>query len=320
LNNLVLVALGGNAFQSKGDKGSVEDYFRNASIAAEAIVRMIKEGYRVVVTHGNGPQVGLVAEWMIAGFEKGFEMMTLDIAGAMTQGWLGYILQQSILNKLIEEKLLGDVVKGVVTIVTQTIVDLKDPAFSNPTKFIGPWYENEEVIAKLASRYGWSYKPDPRGGYRRVVSSPDPVAQVEVDAIRTLINSGYIVIASGGGGIPVCRGENGLFRGVEAVIDKDLAGERLATALGAEIYMILTDVDYVYIDYGKPSQKPIRSMKVSEAEKYYEAGMYPPGSMGPKILACIRFIRNGGKIAIIAHLNSAYEALIGLSGTRILPD
>lgn len=320
MNRLVLVALGGNAFQSKGDRGGVGDYLRNASKAAEAIVRMVKEGYRVVVTHGNGPQVGLVSEWMIAGFEKGFEMMTLDVAGAMTQGWLGYVLQQSILNKLIEENLLGVAVKGVVALVTQTIVNRGDPAFNNPTKFIGPWYESEGDIAKLASRYGWSYKTDPRGGYRRVVPSPDPVAHVEVDAIKMLVNEGFIVIASGGGGIPVYRDDNGSFKGVEAVIDKDLAGERLATVLGAEIYMILTDVEYVYINYGKPDQKPLKLIKVSEAEKYYEAGMFPPGSMGPKVLACIRFVRNGGKLAIIAHLYSAYEALIGLSGTRIVPD
>lgn len=320
MNKMVLVALGGNAFQSKGNRGAVKDYYRNANKAAEAIVRMVTDGYRVVVTHGNGPQVGLVSEWMIAGYEKGFEMMTLDIASAMTQGWLGYVLQQCILNKLVEEKLLGSVVKGVVALVTQTLINKDDPAFSNPTKFIGPWYEKEEDILKLASRYGWSYKKDPRGGYRRVVPSPDPVVHVEADAIEMLVKEGFIVIASGGGGIPVYRDEKGFVNGVEAVIDKDLAGERLATFLGADIYMILTDIDYVYIDYGKPQQKPIKVMKVSEAEKYYELGMFPPGSMGPKILACIKFIKNGGKTAIIAHLYSAYDALMGKTGTRIVPD
>lgn len=319
MNRLVLIALGGNAFQSKGDKGTVKDYYRNANRAAEAIVKMLVDGYRVVVTHGNGPQVGLVSEWMLAGFEKGFEIMSLDVAGAMTQGWLGYILQQCILNKLVEEKLLGNVVKGVVTLVTQTLVNKDDPAFSNPTKFIGPWYEREEDIAKLASRYGWRYREDPRGGFRRVVPSPDPIAHVEIDAIRTLVNEGFIVIASGGGGIPVYKDEKGFVNGVEAVIDKDLAGERLAVSLGAEIYMILTDVDYVYINYGKPDQKPVVVMKVTEAEKYYEAGMFPPGSMGPKVLSCIRFIKNGGKTAVIAHLHSAYDALKGKTGTRIVP-
>lgn len=315
---LVVIAFGGNAFQSKGDKGTVEDYWRNAYKAAEIVSKMIEEGYRVVVTHGNGPQVGLLAEWMLLGLRhKSTPPMSLDIAGAMTQGWLGYILQQAIQNKLREKGLIPSRVKGVVTIVTQTLVRRDDPDFKDPTKYIGPWYEKEEAD-KLSKEYGWIFKPDPRGGYRRVVPSPDPIIQVEIEAIKTLVNNGFIVIADGGGGVPVYE-ENGLLRGVEGVIDKDLGAERMASALGADILLILTDVDYAYLNYGTPSQQPIRQLTASEAMKYYNEGHFKPGSMGPKILAGIRFVRNGGKLAIISSLNNALQALRGEAGTRIIP-
>ncbi len=317
----IVVAFGGNAFQTKGEKGTVENYWKNAYRSAEFLVKIIKEGYKVAITHGNGPQVGIIAEWMLAGKKlKGLQVMSLDIAGAMSQGWLGYLIQQSLYNKLKEEGLLdGGVVKGIVTIVTQTIVDKDDPAFKDPTKYIGPWYSEEEAKA-LAKEFGWTVKPDPRGGWRRVVPSPDPKGHVEIDAVRKLLDEGFIVIASGGGGIPVYYDEKGLLRGVEAVIDKDLAGERLATAVGAGTFMILTDVDKVYINFGKPDQKAIDVMTVSEAKKYLAEGHFKPGSMGPKVLAAIRFIENGGKQAIIGHLTQAYEALKGETGTRIIPD
>lgn len=315
----LVVAFGGNAFQSKGDKGTPEDYWRNAYRSAEFLTKIIEEGYKIVITHGNGPQVGIIAEWMMAGLKtKNLPPMTLDIAGAMSQGWLGYLIQQSLYNKLLEKGLLGSRVKGVVTIVTQTLVDKNDPAFQNPTKYIGPWYEEEEA-KKIASELGWTMKPDPRGGWRRVVPSPDPKGHIEIDAIKKLVEEGFIVIASGGGGIPVVK-EDGKLRGVEAVIDKDLAGERLATALGAETLLILTDVEKVYLNFGTPQQKPIDVMTVSQARKYYEEGHFKPGSMGPKVLAGIRFVENGGKQAIIGHLFKAYEALKGVSGTRIIPD
>jgi carbamate kinase len=317
-SKLVVVAFGGNAFQSKGEKGTVEDYWRNAYRAAEAVVRLVEEGYRVVVTHGNGPQVGILAELMMMGYkERNIPPMTLDIAGAMTQGWLGYILQQAIYNKLKEKGLLGTKVKGVVTVVTQTLVRGDDPDFKDPSKYIGPWYEKEEA-EKLSRELGWVFKPDPRGGYRRVVPSPDPIIQVEIEAIKKLVESGFIVIADGGGGVPVVE-DGGKLRGVEAVIDKDLGAERMATALGANILLILTDVDAAYINYGTPNAKPIREITASEALKLYREGHFKPGSMGPKVLAGIRFVQNGGELAIIAHLNKALEAIRGESGTRILP-
>jgi len=317
-DKFLVVAFGGNAFQTKGEKGTPEDYWRNAYRSAEFLIKIIEEGYKIAITHGNGPQVGIIAEWMMAGLKlKNLPPMTLDIAGSMTQGWLGYLIQQSLYNKLLEKGLLGKKVKGVVTVVTQVLVDKNDPAFQNPTKYIGPWYEEAEA-KRISEELGWVMKPDPRGGWRRVVPSPDPIGPVEIEAIKRLVGEGFIVIASGGGGIPVVK-EDGVLKGVEAVIDKDLAGERLATALGASTFLILTDVEKVYLNYGKPDQKPIDVMTVSEAKKYLEEGHFKPGSMGPKILASIRFIENGGKVAIIGHLKKAYEALKGVSGTRIVP-
>ncbi|MEZ0393867.1 MAG: carbamate kinase [Desulfurococcaceae archaeon] len=315
----VVIAFGGNAFQSKGDKGTPEEYWRNAAKAAEAIVKIIEEGYKVVVTHGNGPQVGVIAEWMAAGAKaKGLPMMTLDIAGAMSQGWLGYVLGQALYNKLKEKGLLGTRVKGVVTVITQTLVNKNDPAFKDPTKYIGPWYEKEEA-EKLAKEQGWVMKPDPRGGYRRVVPSPDPVGQIEIEAIRALADAGFVVIADGGGGIPVYADEKGFLHGVEGVIDKDLGAERMATALGASVLMILTDIDKVYINFGTPNAKPMDVLTVSEAEKYLKEGHFKPGSMGPKVEACIRFVKNGGSLAMIGHMEKAYEVFKGTAGTRVVP-
>lgn len=316
--NLIVVAFGGNAFQSKSDKGTIEDYWRNAYTAAEIIVKLIQDEYRVIVTHGNGPQVGIIAEWMTLGLKyKNISPMSLDVAGAMSQGWLGYILQQALYNKLTEKKLIPRKVKGVVTIVTQTLVRKDDPDFQNPSKYIGPWYDRAEA-EKLSSEYGWIFKPDPRGGYRRVVPSPDPIAQIELDAVKLLVENGFIVIADGGGGVPVIE-ENNKLIGVEGVIDKDLGAERLASALKADVLLILTDVDYAYLNYGTPEAKPLRELTASEALRYYEQGHFKPGSMGPKILAGVRFVLNGGKLAVIAHLMQALDALRGKAGTRILP-
>lgn len=314
----ILIAFGGNAFQSKMDRGTTEEYWRNAYFAAEVVAKLVEDRYRIVITHGNGPQVGVIAEWVTLGTKyKNIPSVSLDIAGAMSQGWLGYILQQAIYNKLYEKKLIPDKVKGVVTLITQTIVKKDDPDFRDPSKFIGPWYEEEEAM-RLAKEHGWIFKLDPRGGYRRVVPSPDPIGQVEIEAIRALVNENYIVIANGGGGIPVIC-ENGKLVGIEGVIDKDLGAERLATALKANILLILTDIDYVYLNFGTPKAVPLKELTVTEAMKYYREGHFKPGSMGPKVLAAIRFIQNGGNVAIIGNLRSAYEAIKGESGTRIVP-
>lgn len=312
----ILIALGGNAFQSKGDKGTPEDYWRNAYRAAETIVKIVKEGYKVVVTHGNGPQVGIIMEWMERSKDR-IPPLTMDIAGAMTQGWLGYLLTQSINNVLVREG-IRDSVKGAVAVVNQVEVRRDDPAWSNPTKYVGSWYTEEEA-KKLAAEKGWVFKPDPRGGYRRVVPSPNPFSNVEVAAIKRLVDDGWIVVASGGGGIPIVRNDDNTLQGVEAVIDKDLAGEVLATSLGVGTLAILTDVDGVYLNFGKPDQRKLDVVMVSELEKYYKEGHFAPGSMGPKVLAAIRFIKNGGKKAMIGHLYNGYEVIKGLSGTTVLP-
>jgi carbamate kinase len=312
----ILVALGGNAFQTRGDRGTPEDYWKNVYRAAETIVRIIKDGYKVVITHGNGPQVGIIMEWMERSKDK-IPPLTMDIAGAMTQGWLGYLLAQSIQNLLIREG-ARELVRGVVAIVNQVEVAKDDPAWNNPTKYVGSWYTEEEA-KKLTTEKRWIFKPDPRGGYRRVVPSPNPISNVEVGAIKKLIDDGWIVIASGGGGIPIIRDYDGTLKGVEAVIDKDLASEVLATALGVGFFVILTDVDGVYINYSKPNQEKLDVITVSKLEKYYEEGHFTPGSMGPKVLAAIRFIKNGGKKAAIGHLYEGYKVIKGYSGTTILP-
>ncbi len=309
----IVIALGGNAFMRKGEKGTIEEQLKNASKAASVVVDAVVRGYRVVVTHGNGPQVGVILEWMEALRDK-IPPLPMDVANAMTQGWLGYLLQQSIGNEL--EK--RGMERRVATIVTQVIVDRNDPAFSNPTKYVGPYYYDEEEVARLEREKGWIFRPDPRGGWRRVVPSPTPRGVVEISAIRTLVGQGFIVIAVGGGGIPVAMTDGGL-RGVEAVIDKDLASSLLASLLGADYLAIFTDVDGVYIDYNKPTRRLLRRVTVEELKKYYEAGEFPPGSMGPKILAAIRFLEGGGEKAFIGSLDDGIKVIEGEKGTTITP-
>jgi carbamate kinase len=312
---LIVIALGGNAFLQKDEKGTVEEQWRNVYAAAKTIVELIKMGNKVVVTHGNGPQVGNVMEWMEALKHK-IPPLTMDIAGAMTQGWIGYMLQQAIQNVLIEEGL--DHRYRVATIVNQVVVRSDDPAWNNPTKYIGPYYTEEEA-KKLAAEKGWVVKPDPRGGWRRVVPSPDVVDNVEKEAIKALLENNFIVIASGGGGIPVVRDERGRHRGVEAVIDKDLAGQLLARLVGADHFIILTDVDGAYINYGKPNQQLLKVLTVSEAKKLLEQGVFGAGSMGPKVKACVRFTEATGKESFIGHLYKAISTLRGETGTKFIP-
>ena len=309
----VVIALGGNAFLQKDQKGTVEEQWNNVVRAMKQIADIIECGYRVVLTHGNGPQVGNILVWMESAKER-IPPLTMDIAGAMTQGWLGYMIQQALRNELRRR----GINKVVVSVVNQVLVDKNDPAFQNPTKYVGPYYTEEEA-KKIAKEKGWIMKPDPRGGWRRVVPSPDPKDNLEIDAIRALVEAGFIVVASGGGGIPVIN-EDGEIKGVEAVIDKDLAGEILASKLGADYFIILTDVEGAMINFGKPNQKMLRKITVSEAEKYYKEGHFKPGSMGPKVLACIRFIKHGGKKAAIGHLYRALDTLEEKTGTIIVPD
>lgn len=311
----VVVALGGNALLQVGQKGTFEEQMQNVYNAAEQLTDMVLSGkWRLVITHGNGPQVGNILLQNEAGKHL-VPPMPMDVCGAESQGMIGYMLQQALRNILAQR---GRTDIPVVTVVTQVLVDKNDPAFQNPTKPVGPFYTKEEAL-RLKEEKGWHVVEDAGRGWRRVVPSPDPKAIVEKDAIRILVENHAIVIASGGGGIPVIK-ENGTYRGVEAVIDKDLAGERLAEDVGAQVFLILTDVDRVRLNYRKPNEVALSRMTVSEAKRYLAEGHFAKGSMEPKVKACVRFVEAGGELAIIASLNQATAALEGRAGTQIVRD
>ncbi len=300
---MLVIALGGNAFAKAGSRvGSAKDQWEAVREAAVDVVNMIQLGYGVVVTHGNGPQVGLIAERI-------GDSLSLDMAVAATEGWMGYLLANAIEG---EARRRGLGIRAVA-IVTRVMVNSSDEAFRNPTKFIGPAYSEADAV-ELSRVKGWVFKRDPRGGWRRVVPSPRPVLIVEADVIRQLINNGNVVIAVGGGGVPVIDHE-----GVEAVIDKDLATQLLANSINADELMILSDVDYVYLNYGKPNQRPLTMVSVDELRRYYNEGHFPEGNMGPKVEAAIRFIEGGGKRAYIGRLGKAMELVKGVTGTVIVP-
>ncbi|ACJ16992.1 carbamate kinase-like carbamoyl phosphate synthetase [Thermococcus onnurineus NA1] len=310
----VVIALGGNAILQRGQKGTYEEQMTNVMKTAKQIVDIILDGdYEVVITHGNGPQIGALLLHMDAGQQiHGIPAQPMDVAGAMTQGQIGYMIQQAIRNEL---KRRG-VERPVATIVTQTLVDKNDPAFQNPSKPVGPFYD-EETAKRLAKEKGWTVIEDSGRGWRRVVPSPDPIGHVETPVIQDLVEKGFIVIASGGGGVPVIE-EDGMLKGVEAVIDKDLAGEKLAEEVNADIFMILTDVNGAAINYGKPDEKWLGRVTVEELKRYYNEGHFKKGSMGPKVLAAIRFVEWGGERAVIAALDKAVEALEGKTGTQVI--
>ncbi|NAW97541.1 carbamate kinase [Vibrio sp. V23_P3S9T160] len=295
----VVVALGGNALLRRGQPLEADVQRRNIEIAVKTISEIAKH-YNVVLVHGNGPQVGLLA---LQGLEyKKVAPYPLDVLGSETQGMIGYMLMQEFKNMLPE--------RNISCMLTQMMVDPKDPAFANPTKPIGPVYQEAEA-RELAEKYHWTVKPD--GQYfRRVVPSPQPIGIVEHDAISQLISAGHLVICTGGGGIPVKR-ENGKLVGVEAVIDKDMSAAFLAKQLNADALLILTDADAVYLDWGKPTQHALRSTTPSELANY----QFDAGSMGPKIEASCEFIQQGGKVVGIGALEDGLRILEGTAGTNI---
>jgi len=308
----LVIALGGNALLQKGQRGTYSEQLSNARRTAKFLADVIEKGYEVVITHGNGPQVGaIMLQNEIAKNEV--PPMPLDVANAETQALIGYMIQQSLQNELRKR----GINKEVVTLITQVLVNKDDEAFQNPTKFVGPYYTEEEA-KKLIREKGWVMKPDPRGGWRRVVPSPDPKDIVEKNIIRDLVDQGFIIITAGGGGIPVIK-ENDTYKGVEAVIDKDLASALVGKIVRADTLLILTDVEYAMLNFGKPNQTPLKKVKLEEIEEYYRQGHFSPGSMGPKILACIRFIKCGGKRGIIAHLEKSSLALREETGTIVVP-
>lgn len=309
-NKTILVALGGNAILRPKQEATFENQMHNIKISCRFIAKLVQEGYRLVLTHGNGPQVGNILRQN----EEAAHIvpaLPLDACSAESQGLLGYMIQQALLNELM---MLG-IEKSVVSVITRVEVSPDDPAFSNPEKPIGSFY-TEEAAKQLAKEKNWTVKEDSNRGWRRVVPSPEPLHIVEGDSINQLINSGHIVISCGGGGIPVVRRSDGSYRGIEAVIDKDRSSSKLAKQIGASMFLILTDTDYVYINYGKDNQEALHDISVDELDIYLKEGHFGSGSMRPKVEAACHFARNGGS-SIICALDKADLAIEKKSGTHI---
>ena len=308
-----VVAVGGNSLIKPGEKGTFEEQYNAVVDTIENVIKLIHEGFRVVITHGNGPQVGNILIQSEAA-KNIVPTIPMDIAGAFTQGGLGYMISQVIKNHLVEHKYNTD----VATIVTQVLVDKNDPAFKNPTKPVGPFYKNREELNDKIEKEGWVVIEDAGRGFRRVVASPKPLDILEKKVIKDLIENDVIVIAVGGGGIPVVN-DNGKFKGVAAVIDKDFASSLLATEIKADYFIISTGVEKVAINFNKPDMKLIDKMNVKECEQYISEGHFAKGSMLPKIEASMKFLENGGKNVIITSPEKIFDAVNGKTGTHIIP-
>jgi carbamate kinase len=317
-----VLALGGNALTREDQKGTIEEQYGNAVTMAKSVRSLIRKGWGIVIVHGNGPQVGNLA---IQNAEASnlVPAQPLFALGAMTQGWLGSLICLAL------HEVCGSEIQGAVSVITHVEVDADDPAFLHPTKPIGPFFTAGEAVELSASR-GWTMVEDAGRGHRRVVPSPSPLAPVEAGAIAMLIDGGYVVVAAGGGGIPVAH-DGVRLQGVEAVIDKDFAAERLAHASDAEVLVMVTGVPNVKIDFGTPDERVVYNLTVDEAAKHLVDGQFPPGSMGPKIQAAIQFIDDGGPdttryVAITtpelvyATLDNAHGAIEGHRGTKIKPN
>ncbi len=308
---LTVIALGGNAILQRGEHGTFEEQYSNVQATMAQVADLIVQNHRVIITHGNGPQIGATLIRHELGTQS-VPALPLHACGAETQGFLGYVIQQSLQREL-ERK--GQR-RSVVTLVTQVLVDKNDPAFHNPTKPIGPFYTEWQKRKLLEERNDIVIKEDSGRGYRRVVPSPDPKEVVETQAIKTLVDNGVVVIACGGGGIPVVNSTHSLY-GVEAVIDKDLAAERLATSVGATHLAIMTDVDGVFLNYGENDQRFLARVKRDDLAKYAEAGQFAAGSMGPKVEAVLRFLNHGGEGAVIGFLGNLRDTVEGRAGTQV---
>lgn len=308
----IVIALGGNALQEAGKPATAQAQLEVVEETSEYIADIIEAGYNVVLAHGNGPQVGrIVIQNEYASSQT--PAMPFDVCGAMSQGMIGYHMQQG-LSKVLRKRGNNTC---VATVVTQVVVDKNDPKFLAPSKPIGPFYSEEEA-KKLAAEKGYSMKEDAGRGWRRVVASPMPVEIIELDAVKCLVDNGFIAITVGGGGIPVIRDEAGDLVGTAAVIDKDLASEKLAEDLDCDVLVILTAVEQVCINYGKPDQKALSALGIDDARKYMAEGHFAPGSMLPKIEAAVKFVESRkGRKAIITSLDKAVEALAGNAGTTL---
>jgi carbamate kinase len=310
---IAVVALGGNALIRQGEKGEVEEQLRHIRESVLHLPLLLAKGYALVITHGNGPVVGQLLLQNEAARET-VPSMPLDVCDADSEGSIGYLTQQTLVNVLRGQR--GK--RPVVSLITQIVVDPADPAFSRPTKPVGPFYTEVEA-EELRRTKGWTVVADAGRGFRRVVPSPRPLQVVEEDAIRILLEHGVVVIAAGGGGVPVRRTETGELLGVEAVIDKDHASSLLARGLGARLLVILTAVDFVYRRFGRPDREPLPRLDVAMARRLLEEGEFAPGSMGPKIEAAIEFLEAGGEEVLITLPENLADALEGKTGTRIVP-
>ncbi len=307
-----VVALGGNAITQPGIEDTIATQFANTRKSLDGIIELVRAGYKLAITHGNGPQVGnAILRVELARGQA--PILPLGICVADTEGGMGYMIEQSLQNRLKKE----GINRSVVTIITQILIDHNDPQIADPSKFVGQFY-SETDARKFALERNWVVKKDSDRGWRRVVASPQPLSVVESDTIKALVDKGTIVITAGGGGIPVYIDGKGNLEGEDAVIDKDLASAVLGKDIGSEILIILTSVDRVAINFGKSNEQWLDKMTVTDAKKYLKDGHFPAGSMGPKIQAAVQFIENGGREVIITSFNNAGRALDGAAGTRIV--
>ena len=310
---LAVVAFGGNALLRPEDRGTQEEQIARAKQASRWLAEIVRHGYRLIVVHGNGPQVGNI---LVQAEEASTKIppQSLDVCVAQTEGSIGFMLQQAMRNRLEAIGLGGD----VATVLTEVEVDGADPAFKRPTKPIGPFFTRYRAEA-LERDLGWTMREDSGRGWRHVVASPKPVRILNVTTIEHMLDSAAVVIAAGGGGIPVVRGRDGQWRGIEAVIDKDYASARLAADLKADLFIILTGVPKIAINFGKPNEERLDRLTVAEAEKHMADGQFPPGSMGPKIDSAIGFVKVSGQQVLITDVEVLREALEGKDGTIIVP-
>jgi carbamate kinase len=310
---LAVVAFGGNALLRQEDRGTQEEQIGRAKQAARWLAEIVRYGYKLLVVHGNGPQVGNI---LVQAEEASTKIppQSLDVCVAQTEGSIGFMLQQAIRNRLESIGLGGE----VVTVLTEVEVDASDPAFKRPTKPIGPFFTRYRAEA-LERDLGWTMREDAGRGWRHVVPSPKPLRILNIKTISRMLDTASVVIAAGGGGIPVVKGRDGQWRGIEAVIDKDYASALLGAGLDADVYIVLTGVPKVAIDFGKPTQRFLDRITVAEAEKHMADGQFPPGSMGPKIDSAIQFVRASGHEVLITDVEVLREALEGKNGTVIAP-
>jgi carbamate kinase len=312
MNKKAVIALGGNAIIKAGQDGNIHQQFANTRESLSAIVELLKQGYKLAITHGNGPQVGNLLIQQLAGIEQHISPLPLGVLNAATEGTMGYMIEQSLQNSLRAAKMEKD----VVTIISQVRVDKEDPSIKEPSKPVGPFFDKEHADF-FSKQYGWKMIEDSGRGYRQVVASPKPLDIVPAETIKNLVEANKVVIACGGGGIPFYIDDNGNYEGFDAVIDKDYASALLAREIEADLLVILTGVDKVAINFGTTQQTDLNKLNITDAKKYLANGQFPKGSMGPKISAAIDFIEKGGKEVLITSIDKVVDAFAGKTGTRI---